>query len=262
MTVLLHELKQGRKALIIWGVVIAFMLFICILMFPEMEKQMDSISEMFANMGGFTAAFGMDKIDFGTAMGFYGIECGNILGIGGGFFAALLGISSLSKEEKNKTAEFLLSHPITRANVVFQKFLGVIIQIVVLNVCVATISVLSFALIGEALAVREFLLLHLAYLIMQIEIACICFGISAFISRGSIGIGIGLAASLYFLNIIGNISDKADFVKYITPFKYSEASDIISSAKLDTTLILIGMAYAIVAVVIAFVKYTRKDIAN
>lgn len=262
MTIYFHELKQGRKALIIWGAVIGFMLFICMIMFPEMKKQMDSVSEMFANMGEFTAAFGMDKINFGTAMGFYGIECGNILGIGGGFFAALLGISALSKEEKNKTAEFLLTHPVSRTNVVFQKLLSIITQIILLNICITAISALSFALIGENLAVREFMLLHLAYLILQLELACICFGISAFISRGSIGIGIGIAALLYFLNIIGNISDKAEFVKYITPFKYAEAADIISTAKLDTTLILIGTTYSIVAVAVAFMKYTKKDIAN
>ncbi|MER2128192.1 ABC transporter permease subunit [Solibacillus sp.] len=37
-----------------------------------------------------------------------------MLGLGGGFFAALLGISALADEEKNRTAEFLLTHPISR----------------------------------------------------------------------------------------------------------------------------------------------------
>ena len=50
---------------------------------------MDSVSDMFSSMGSFTAAFGMDKISFGNVMGFYGIECGNILGLGGAFFAGL-----------------------------------------------------------------------------------------------------------------------------------------------------------------------------
>lgn len=39
-------------------------------------------------------------------MGFYAIECGNILSIGGGFFAALLGINALAKEEKEKQPNF------------------------------------------------------------------------------------------------------------------------------------------------------------
>ena len=60
---------------------------------------------MFASMGSFTEAFGMDKISFGTLTGFYAVECGNILGLGGAFFSALCGVSILAKEEKDHTAE-------------------------------------------------------------------------------------------------------------------------------------------------------------
>ena len=126
MTIFKHEIRQGRNSLIIWTSVIAFMLGVCILIYPEMSKQMDGISEAFANMGGFSAAFGMDKINFGEFIGFFGIECGNILGLGGAFFAALTGISSLSKEEREHTAEFLLTHPVSRQSVVAQKFISVI----------------------------------------------------------------------------------------------------------------------------------------
>ena len=94
-----HELRQGRKTLLIWSAVVGFMILICMLMYPEMGKQMGGIDKLFSQMGGFTQAFGMDKLNFASVMGFYGIECGNILGIGGAFFAALLGISALAKEE-------------------------------------------------------------------------------------------------------------------------------------------------------------------
>ena len=39
-------------------------------------------------------------------MGFYGLECGNILGIGGAFFAAYIGVSSLACEEKTGPLNF------------------------------------------------------------------------------------------------------------------------------------------------------------
>ena len=89
MTVYINELKRSAKAWCIWTCSIAFMVVICIMMFPEMKSEMDSVTDVFANMGGSTAAFGMDRLSFGELMGFYGIECGNIMGIGGGFFAAL-----------------------------------------------------------------------------------------------------------------------------------------------------------------------------
>ena len=99
MAVFFKEMKHGLKGFCIWAGSIAFMLVICVLMFPEMKNEMNDVSEIFANMGGFTQAFGMDRLNFGTLIGFYGVECGNILGIGGGFFAAYLGITMLSKEE-------------------------------------------------------------------------------------------------------------------------------------------------------------------
>lgn len=260
MTVYIKELKRANKAFWIWTASIAFMVFICIMMFPEMKNEMDSVSSVFANMGGFTAAFGMDKLSFGELMGFYGIECGNILGLGGGFFAALIGISALANEEKEHTAEFLLTHPVSRFSVVTEKLLSVLTQVILLNVISAGVSVISAAIIGEELQMKEFMLLHIAYLIMQVEIACICFGISAFIKRGSIGMGLGLALAFYFMNIVCNISDKAEFLKYITPYAYAEASNIISEGKLETELIIIGAAVSVVGIVIAYFKYMKKDI--
>lgn len=86
-----------------------------------------------------------------------------------------------------------------------------------MNVFIMAVSAASFAFIGEELAIREFLLLHGAYTVLQLEIACICFGISAFIRRSGVGVGLGLAALLYFLNLFKNISSQAEFLKYITP---------------------------------------------
>lgn len=261
MTIYIKELKQGMKGFIIWTASIAFMMFICIMMFPEMKGEMDSVSDVFANMGGFTAAFGMDKLSFGELMGFYGIECGNILGLGGGFFAALVGVVALSKEEKERTAEFLLTHPVSRCSVVTQKLLSVLTQVVLMNIIVVAVCLGSAAAIGEDFQMKEFMLLHVAYLVMQVEISCICFGISAFIKRGSIGVGLGLALACYFMNIVCNISEKAEFLRYITPYAYAEASNIISESALETELIAIGAAVSAVCVIIAYIKYLKKDIA-
>ena len=262
MTIYIKELRQSLKSLCIWTCAIGGMMLVCILMFPEMKNEMDSVSSVFAHMGGFTAAFGMDKLSFGELMGFYGIECGNILGIGGGFFAALVGISVLASEEKEHTAEFLLTHPVSRCMVLTQKLLAVLTQVILMNVVVVAVSVVSASAIGEELQMKEFLLLHVAYLLMQLEIAGICFGISAFIKRGSIGIGLGLALSFYFLNLICNISEKAEFLKYVTPYAYCEASNVISEAKLESNLVIIGIVISVLGVIAAYVKYTKKDIAS
>lgn len=237
------------------------MLGVCILIYPEMSKQMDGISEAFANMGGFSAAFGMDKINFGEFIGFFGVECGNILGLGGAFFAALTGISVLSKEEREHTAEFLLTHPISRQSVIAQKLFSVIVQIIILNAAAIGVTVLSTIIIGEEPDIKPLVLTFVAYLIMQIEIAAICFGISAFIGRGGLGLGLGLAAAFYFLNIIANLTESAEFLKYITPFGYTEGADIIADGKIEIKYLAVGIVFTVIGIGAAFWKYGRKDIS-
>ncbi len=260
MTIFKAELRRGCKGFLIWSAAIAFMLVICVLMFPEIKGEMDSVSEMFANMGGFTQAFGMDRLNFGTFIGFYGVECGNILGIGGGLFAAYLGIRMLAKEEHEHTAEFLLTHPVTRLSVVLQKLLAMVVEILVMNLVVLIFSVVSVIIIGEELPVKELLLLHGAYIILQMEIGILCFGISGFLRRGNIGIGLGLAAILYFMNILCNISAKGKLLRYITPFAYAEPADIVEAMALDWQLVLLGCVYASALGAAGVIRYIKKDI--
>lgn len=261
MTLLRHELKQGRNSLIIWTAAIGFLLAVCIFLFPEMKGEMNQVSDMFSSMGGFTEAFGMDQVDFGTLPGFYAVECGNILGLGGAFFAALCGISALAKEEKEHTAEFLLTHPVGRMRILTEKLLAVVAELTLLNGVILLLAVASIGAIREPFPWKEILLLHLAYFLLQLEIAGICFGISAFIRRGSLGMGLGIAGLFYFLNIIANISKQAEFLKYITPFGYAEGSDIVANVSLDIKLVLIGMVFGALGIISAYWKYNRKDIA-
>lgn len=85
MTIFSHEIKQNRKMLIIWSLSVGLLMVTCMMLYPQMQSQMEDINKMYSSMGSFSEAFGMDKLNFGTVMGFYGIECGNILGIGGAF---------------------------------------------------------------------------------------------------------------------------------------------------------------------------------
>ena len=260
MTLVKHELKQGQTSFMIWTAAIGFLLAICIFLFPEMKGQMDSVNDMFASMGSFTEAFGMDRLNFGTLIGFYAVECGNVLGLGGAFFAALCAVGILSKEEKDKTAEFLLTHPVSRKRIITEKLIAVLLQITAMNLIIYALAVGAIAAVGEEIPWKEISLMHLAYYLLQVELAGICFGISAFLRKGSAGVGLGIAAMMYFLNLIANIADVAEFLKYITPFGYCEGADIVANGRLDGAMVAIGVVMGIGGIVIAYLKYTKKDI--
>ena len=261
MNIFRQEIRSQRLAITIWSLSIGLLIAACVMMYPDMESQMAGVNEMFSSMGNFTAAFGMDQLNFGTLIGYYAVEGGNMLGIGGAFFAAIIGITALMKEEKERTAEFLLTHPVSRFRVITEKLISTYVIILILNIVVLICSVLSIKMIDEEIFWDELLLFHLAYLLMQFEIAGICFGISAFIKKSGMGIGIGIAGLMYLLNIVANISEDAKPLKYITAFGYTEGSDIINNKEISTDYLIPGMILMVIFIAIGYIKYSKKDIS-
>ena len=260
MTLFLHELKRDRTKLIVWSGAIALMLLISIVIYPQMTSQMSEIGDMFSEMGGFSEAFNMDKINFGEFRGYFAVECGNVLGLGGAFFAALLGIAALAKEERERTAEFLLTHPVSRRRVVSEKLAAVLAEIVILNLAVVIAALAATLAIGEKIDAKLFFLIFLGYFLMQIEIACVMFGLSAFLRGNGFGIALGAAFVLYFLNILANLTDKAEALRYITPFSYADGTAIVASGGIELKYLIPGIFFMIAGAAAAFVQYCRKDI--
>ena len=261
MTLFLHELRTNKTALIIWSCAISFMLGVCIIIYPEMSSQMGDISEMFADMGAFSDAFGMDQLNFGEFMGYFGVECGNVLGLGGALFAAIVGASALAKEEKEHTAEFLLTHPISRTKIITEKLFAALAQVCILNVAVIAVSYALILVMNVEADAATLALVFLAYLILQLEITAITFGLSAFMRRGELGIGLGLVFALYFLNILANLTEDLKFLKFITPFAYADGAYIIPEKAIDIKYLAVGLAISAVGIAAAYWKYRKKDIA-
>lgn len=260
MTIVKHELNIGKYNLLIWTGAIAFLLAVSVFLFPEMKGQMGEIGDMFASMGSFTEAFGMDELNFGTLVGYYAIECGNVLGLGGAFYAALCAAGILSKEERDGTAEFLLAHPVSRIRVLTEKLVALILQVTAMHLVIYSVALASMAAIGEDIPFKEVALLHLAYYLLSLELTGICFGISAFVRGGGIGIGLLVAIMMYFLSLVANIAKSAEFLKYITPFGYCDGAAIINRAEIDPVMLAIGMVLGLAGIGVAYFWYPRKDI--
>jgi ABC-2 type transport system permease protein len=260
MTLFFHEIRRDAARLAVWTAVISALLLVSVVIYPQMTAEMAEMGDLFSEMGGFSAAFNMDKINFGEFSGYFAVECGNVLGLGGAFFAALLGVSALAKEERDRTAEFLLTHPIPRASVVAQKLAAVLAEILCLNLAVALVSAAGSAAIGETLGAGLFFRIFLGYLLLQTQIACVLFGVSAFLTGGGLGLGLGAAFVLYFFNILANLTDGAAFLRYLTPFSYADGTVIVASGGIEIKYLVPGLFFALAGVAAAFFRYCRKDI--
>jgi ABC-2 type transport system permease protein len=121
-------------------------------------------------------------------------------------------------------------------------------------------SIASIVCIDEKILWEEIGYLHFAYFLVQVVLAGICFGISAFIRNSGIGVGIGLATTMYFINIVANITESAKDLKYITPFGFAEAADIVANVDLEWKIVAINLVFALIGVIAAYWKYCKKDI--
>ena len=261
MTLFLHEIKRNKLSLIIWSVALAWMLGICIIIYPEMQTQMGDLGAMFSDMGAFSDAFGMDMLNFGEFMGYFGVEIGNTLGLGGALLAGIVGVTALSKEERDGTAELLLTMPVSRTRIVAEKLLFSAFHILVVNLACVIVSAVGILAISVEADAGKIALIFLANFIMQLEIMAITFGISAFLKKGAMGIGIGISFGLYFLNILANLADEIEFVGKITPFGYANSGYIIEYGKIELLPLIIGIVLAMLGISVAFEKYTKKDIS-
>lgn len=260
MSILKHEIKMNFKSILIWSLSVGLMSFAFILIFPTMKSSLVDMSDSYSNMAGMSTVFGMDKLNIAEIMGFYGIEIGSVLSLGGSLFAAVLGIGILSKEEGGHTSEFIFTLPISRKAILIEKYLAMIFCILLFNVICITLIVSSFLIINEEIQIKEFILHQLSLIIMNIEIGSITFGISAFHKKSNFGIGIATSLILYFLDMMSKLNDKVEFLKYISPFSYCDASKVITSLKIDSKLLIPGLIMMIVFVSIGFFKYLKKDL--
>lgn len=260
MTIFKKELRTGAVSLLLWSAVIGGLMAVCVGLYPSMEGSMGDMSALFADMGEFSAAFGLDKLAFGTVMGFYGTECGNILGLGGAFFAALTAMGLLAGEEGGHTVEFLLTHPVSRPRIAGEKLAALGVMILALNlVCFACGAGGILAIEAEA-DWADLLCYHGALLLMQLEIGGLCFGLSSLLRRSSFAMAMGLAAGMYFLGLLVNLDEGLELLRFITPYYYADAARIFAGEALAGPAV-VGGVLGVLGMAFGVWWYSGKDIA-
>lgn len=260
MTLYIHEMKMNLKSLLVWVLCVGGLCFGCILLYTSLEDSIQEMADAYSNMGAMSVALGMDKMSLATLTGFYATEIAMMHGLGGAMFAAIVGTAMLSKEEALHTSEFLNALPVSRGNVLFQKYAALISSILVFNLVCAAMYVLGFVVMKEDISAKGMLLYHFAQIIMQIEIGTICFMISAFTKKSLMGAGLGIAILMFAADMMCRIIPAIEDVKYITPFYYSNASDIFTSGEINGIMLGIGIGITAASFTIAWFRYRDKDL--
>ena len=261
MTLFIHELKRNLKVLLIWSVCVGLACSCCLLLFEGIQDSMEGMADMYAELGAFSAALGMDRLSVATLKGYYATEIALIFAVGGAMFAAMTGSVMLSKEEEGHTAEFLNTLPLGRSYIVFWKYAAMAVLILAFNIICILGILLGFAGAGEMLPKKEFAVFHGAQLLMHLEVGSVCYLFSAVSKRKQIGAALGFSILLYIMDIMCRILPDIENLKYVTPYYFSNATDIFISGYADRRLVFISILVIVLSAGFSVIVYRKRNLS-
>lgn len=262
MSTFLLELKTEFKPFLGWMISLLLIVYFGLIKFEGFlipGFDINSLMEQFPKI--ILAVFGMVGIDILSIEGFFTI-IGYLNLLFMSVYALRLGNNLIQRELYDKTYEFLFSKPISRRKVLFNKFLAhgfyLTLGVVLLSV-VAMISVNNLPIEVNI----DGLIRRYAWITLLISL--VFYWLSASLSTviANSRIAMIFSTSLYFvfffLAVLYDWLDHVSFIKYLTPFKFFEANELIQN---DVNLGIV--TYTCVLIVIlsytTFRVFQRKDL--
>lgn len=201
--------------------------------------------------------------DLLSVLGFYAANNVIYMMVLGSIFAIVLSSNILLKEEYNKTAEYLLTRPLTRSEIFISKLSVLLLYIFLLNMVTALAGFICMQLVKKApFNIGSFLILSLYTLLLNILFGSAGLFISTLIKRAKpiTTFSIGLVLIFYFIYTLSKITESAAKIGYLSPFKYVDVDVINPSYKLDFWNLLYFTGISLLLIGISYRKYIRKDI--
>ena len=133
MNMFLHELKAYRKSAIIWTTALVALVVLFLSMFPSFSREAEEFKKLLEGYPeALRRALGLAVENIGSILGFYSYVF-LYISLVGAIQAMNLGMSIVSKEVRDKTADFLLTKPVTRTKIMTSKLLAAVASLVITN---------------------------------------------------------------------------------------------------------------------------------
>ena len=260
-----RELKSNAKGLIIWSLVLGGLVLLMMSVYPSFAEDAQTLEDM---MNVFpepiAGVFGMDVLKLGTYTGFYGVEVHLINTLVGSVYAALLAGGMLAKEENDRTAEFLLSKPVTRESVAGQKLAAVLAMLFILNAVIAAVSFACTGFADEAVETDILAWYLIATFLLHATVASVSFLLSALMrrTRSVASLALGIVFLSYALHVAAGLSDRFAFLRRVSLFAFTDAAAITENGGLAVPDAAAMALVSLLCVVGAIGYYRNKDIAG
>lgn len=264
MNIFKHEFNMKKKSIIIWSLSLAAFMIFYMAFFPAMAKDQasfDSIMNSFPEE--MLQALGVrEGLSIASLMGYFAMTF-VMMQLAIAVQSANYGFSILSEEERELTADFLMSKPVSRSRIYFSKLFAALLSLLITSLAVGISSFIALEVFngGDSYEISNVLKLILTVPIFQLVFLSIGMFISLLFKkvRSVLSLSMALAIGLYVINSVREIID-SDILGYISPYYYFEPGVILVDGAYDLKLFGIASGIIIVALVGSYVIYKRRDI--
>jgi ABC-2 type transport system permease protein len=259
------EFKRNAPSLFIWSAVISLLVFGTMAFFPTFLKNQQQIMG-FIQMVPQAAmkARGFANIDdLFSALGFYAANNIVYMMLMGSIFSMVLAANMLLKEEYNKTAEYLLSKPLTRGEIYFTKLAVVLLNIFIINLITSMAGFFGIEVFSTSgFSFKAFIVISLYTLFLNLLFGSAGYFVSLLSRRMKpmTFFSTGLVLVCYFLYTISRITESADKIGYLSPFKYVDIRVLQEDYHLESWRVLYLLGISLLFITGGYFIYRRKDI--
>lgn len=259
-----REMKINFKSFIIWTSILIGLFLVVFLVYPSIVnsdsmKMMDEMMNMFPEE--MLKAFNMDISSIDSAFGWLKTEGFVFVLLITGIYSGILGSNILLKEESDKTIEYLNSVPVTRKKIVINKIICGLLYIILMVAAIEIFNFIGLTLSGD-FDRKSYLLLSVTPLFSSIVIFAVCLFLSTFThkTKKTLGITLGIVFASYFLNVISEMGESTEFLKYISIFTLADIRNVIVDVTINPLIVALAIEITVIFMILTIIHYNRKEL--
>lgn len=262
MNMYLHEMRAYRKSTIIWSISLALVAIMMLSVFSSFSANIEEVKKAFSKLTPeMLRAFGINIDAFSFFTGFYAFIF-IYLNLCGAIQAMNLGTSLVSKETTRKTADFLLTKPVSRHQILTAKLMAGLTSILITDLVFFAVARAMAAIVStDPIDEGMFFMISITLLFLQLMFLAMGTIVSVIASKikSVISVSLSTVFAFFIIRMIASaLSDEA--LRYITPFEYFSPSYVQQHASYEITFVIIGAVFVIAAITASYVIYSKKEI--
>jgi ABC-2 type transport system permease protein len=257
-----HELRSNVRSLLIWSALVLLLVVMALAKFegyhnnPELIKMVESMPKALLD------AFNMRAFNLTTLEGFYGVMAMYYY-LMAAVASAMWAANVIAKEEFNRTAEFTLVLPLPRHTILTAKALAALVNSIAFVAVTWIASIVAVQSYQPDSAFYGFLAREMMAM-FAIELIFLAIGLLAACAmrrpKYTGGIVIAVILTTYYLSFITGLHEKLDFLKYLSPFKYFDAAELLHQGNVAPVYWALTAAIILLSLAGAYYTYNRRDL--